>query len=365
MNPKPMLLAPPTLASLRAALADLDPAASAGQALRRLVERGLDRLPLPGSGATLHRWQMLAAVAAHDLSLAKLYEGHTDALAIMSELGEADANADGREARSTWGTWAAEAPQGHTLIEPLGAGRVSVHGAKCWCSGAGEVSHGLLTAWFADGRGPQLVRVAMQQSGITVDASAWQAVGMAGSASVDVAFPRVGAGAGAAAGTAVVGELVGSVGAYLSRPGFWQGGAGVAACWYGGASALGAALRRAVARAPAEARSGFRLAALGKVDLALQGTAAVLREAAAWIDANPQADASAVALRARLAAEACAPRVLDEAGRSLGAGAFCRNEHFARMAADLPVFVRQSHAERDFAALGERSAATEEPAWTL
>lgn len=338
----------PTLQSLRAALADLDLHATPAQALRSLVQRGFDRLPLPGSGATLTRWQALAAVAEHDLSIAKLYEGHTDALAIISELGAVTVHP-----QSTWGTWAAEAPEGRTLIETDRDSRVRLHGVKCWCSGAADLGCGLLTAWFADGRGPQLVRLAMDQPGVTVDAKAWQAVGMAGSASIDVAF------AGA------VGDLVGGVGEYLSRPGFWQGGAGIAACWYGASLTLGAALLRAVTRSPASARSPFRLAALGKIDLSLQATAAVLRDAAHWIDTHPQADASAVALRARLAAEGCAQHVLDEAGRALGAGAFCRDARFARMAADLPVFVRQSHAERDFAALGERAVVNGDHPWTL
>ena len=39
----------------------------------------LDLLPLPGQGQTLKRWQTLARVAGCDLTLAKLYEGHTDA----------------------------------------------------------------------------------------------------------------------------------------------------------------------------------------------------------------------------------------------------------------------------------------------
>ena len=49
---------------------------------------------------------------------------------------------------------------------------------------------------------------------------------MAASASIDVAF------------NSALGEPVGGAGAYLQRPGFWQGGAGIAACWHGGAVAL-------------------------------------------------------------------------------------------------------------------------------
>ena len=340
---------------LKSALARLDPQADASILLHELVRQGLDKLPLPGSGATLKRWQALALVAGHNLSLAKLYEGHTDALAILAELAEpaqAGAPAAASSGRA-WGVWAAEAANSRVIITPVTGNSVRLDGTKCWCSGAQTLSHGLLTAWHADGRGPQLVQVAMHQPGVSVSSEAWAAVGMAGSASVDVTF------------TQADGHCVGQLGDYISRPGFWQGGAGIAACWYGGAVVLGNALHQALQGMDPAARGAFRLAALGKVDLAQHSTAVVLRNAAQWIDDNPLADASAVALRARLAAEACAKCVLDEAGRALGAAAFCRNAHFARAAADLPVFVRQSHAERDFAALAEGVLSNGGTPWLL
>lgn len=316
----------------------LPPGGSPADGLRQLVSSGHDRPPLPGSGATFERWRHLAAVAAHDLSLAKLFEGHTDAIAILAELGHADAAAPG----TLWGTWAAEAPGGRTLIREGHGDTVRLDGAKCWCSGASHVSHGLLTAWHADGRGPQLVWLEMRQAGVEVDSAAWHAVGMAGSESVDLRFDGA------------VAHRVGGEGEYLSRPGFWQGGAGIAACWFGGALGIARQLRTAVEGASvARPADGFRRAALGKLDVALAGTAALLREAAAHIDAHPRSDVRATALRVRLAAEACAQRVMNEAGRALGAGPLCRDPGFARRMADLPVFVRQSHAERDFAALAD------------
>lgn len=337
----------PLIQRLRAALTKADPELRAPALLGNLVQSRLDRVPLPGSGATLQRWQALAEVAAHDLSLAKLYEGHTDAIAILAELG------DDTAAEGVWGVWAAEMPGNRVLIESAADGRVSLLGRKAWCSGAADLSHGLLTAWHRDGRGPQLVRVALKQPSIEMDGSAWRAVGMAGSASVDVSF------------SGALADPVGDMGDYLSRPGFWQGGAGVAACWYGGALTLGAALREALVRQPQIQRTTLRMSALGKIDLSLQGTAALLRAAAQWIDQHPKADASGFALRVRLAAEDSARRVLDEAGRALGAAAFCRDAHFARAAADLPVFIRQSHAERDFAALGERLLSGDQSSWAL
>ena len=78
---------------------------------RRLVADGLDRLPLPGAGNTIERWRALAAAAGHDLSLAKLFEGHTDALAILAEL-HAPAEEDG----SRWAVWAAESRRARLTI---------------------------------------------------------------------------------------------------------------------------------------------------------------------------------------------------------------------------------------------------------
>lgn len=342
MTPQPTT----TAAQLTAALEPLE-AEDAPATLRRLASDGLDRLPAPGGGRTLERWQALAAVAQHDLSLAKLYEGHTDALAILHELGAAAH----RPERTTWGVWAAEAPDGRVIAEPAADGRVRLHGLKRWCSGAAFASHALLTAWFADGRGPLLVRLALAQPGVEVGAEAWRAVGMHESASLDVQL------------NGVTADAVGGVGDYLSRPGFWHGGAGVAACWHGGAVAIARALHDA-AQAPGDgAGSPLRLASLGRVDLVLRANRALLREAAAWIDRHPRDDASATALRVRLSSDAAAMRVIEEVGRALGAGPFCRDRRFARLCADLPVFVRQSHADRDLAALGGRLRTSGAPAW--
>ena len=337
---------------LRSTLSVLDSLADPADQLEQLVQLELDQLPMPGAGATLKRWQALSLVAEKSLPLAKLYEGHTDALAILAELSKPSHPMLAKQ-QGVWGVWAAESKNTKVTITPIQGNTVTIDGEKNWCSGAKTVGNGLLTAWFADGRGPQLVQVSMHQSGISINDSAWKAVGMADSASVDITFSNVTA------------QSVGEAGDYLSRPGFWQGGAGIAACWYGGSLGLASALRKALLDVPDAERGLFRLAALGKIDLALHSTAAVLRSAAEWIDNNPLSDASEVTLRARLSAEACAKTVLDEAGRALGAAAFCRNAYFARAAADLPVFVRQSHAERDYVALAERVLTNKERLWPL
>lgn len=311
-------------------------------ALRALLASGADRLPLPGSGRTLARWRRLAAVAERDLALAKLYEGHTDALAIQQELGCAPARA------GAWGTWCAEPPQARLALLPQRDGRLRLQGRKAWCSGAAFLDHALVSGWNPDGA-PCLAAVNLRQPGVQVLDEGWSAVGMAATASVDVLFD------GALA------EPVGAPHAYVGRPGFWHGGAGIAACWWGGAVGIARAVRAALApRAP----DAHQLAHLGAIDVALAGCAALLREAAAWIDRHPAQDAQAWALRVRLAVEQGAEAVLHHAGRALGAGPLCKQPALARAMADLPVFMRQSHAERDLAALGRALGREAEP-WTL
>jgi hypothetical protein len=337
---------PPSPAVLAAFLADLPPADPA-LLLRRLQQHGFTNLPLPGAGATLARWQALAAVGARDLALAKLYEGHLDAIAILSEAQLADSIGD-----VLWGTWCAEPPDARLALQQDGA-VFKLTGRKAWCSGAADVSHALVSCWNAAGEAC-LAAVALDQPGITVTGDGWHAAGMAGSRSVDVLFDGA------------VATPVGAPGFYVARPGFWHGGAGVAACWYGAAQSLALALHASLAQrlAAGQPVDAHRLTQLGEVDVALHATATLLREAALQIDAAPFDNGMARALRVRLAVEACAGTVLHAVGRALGAGPLCKDGRIARLFADLPVFLRQSHAERDLATLG-RAMSNEATPWLL
>ncbi len=330
------------LASLRDLLCELAGAAPAA-ALRRLIAAGVDRLPLPGQGATLARWRALAAVGAHDLSLAKLFEGHTDALAILHEAGVTPDAAGSR-----WGTWCAEPPDARVRIEEAGGGALVLNGRKAWCSGAQDVTHAVVSCWNPDGEA-MLAAVDLRQPGVGMTSDAWQAVGMRGSASIDVRFDNVAA------------QPLGGPGFYVRRAGFWHGGAGVAACWFGAATALAEALAQAMRARP----DAHRLAQLGEVTVALQGCAALVRETAAAIDRAPDADAMAAALSVRLSVDAACGTVLAAVGRALGPGPMCKDAAMARRFADLPVFIRQSHAERDLEALGRLVAADAERPWML
>jgi alkylation response protein AidB-like acyl-CoA dehydrogenase len=311
--------------------------------LEQCRESGLDQLPLPGHGRTLQRWQVLAQVAGVDLALVKLFEGHTDALAIIHECVASHVDTTG-----IWGVWAAEPPTARVRIVARDANDVRLQGRKAWCSGALQIDHALLTAWDEQEH-PYLVAVALNQPSLRIFNEDWQAVGMATTASVDVEF------------TDSPGQLVGCSGQYLTRPGFWQGGGGIAACWYGAAQALGGFLLEHC-KSHDEPHA---MAHLGAVDAALSGARAALRETAGWIDGHPGSNAECEVRRLRGQVESAATTVLDHVGRALGAVPFCRNSHFARLSADLPVFIRQSHAERDLAELARQLVDAPDQGWQL
>ena len=289
-------------------------------------------LPLPGSGSTLRRWRRLAGLSGLDVVGGRLAEAHTDAVAILAEL-------DGPpvEPGQLWGVWAAEAPQARLHATRTGD-VATLDGTKAWCSGAGRCTHALVTARLGgDERG--LFAVAVNDPGVRPQPSTWRNPGMRESDTRDVDF------------TAVPAVLVGAPGDYLTRAGFWHGAIGVAACWFGGARAVAAPLYRAAAGTADE----HALAHLGAVDAALAAADAMLGAAAAHVDADPRnatGTAELLARRTRAVAETAVEQAITRTGRALGPGPLSQDEFHARAVADLTMYVRQSHAERDLAALG-------------
>ncbi|WP_350656181.1 acyl-CoA dehydrogenase family protein [Psychrobacter sp. S1-30-MNA-CIBAN-0213] len=298
-----------------------------------------DRIPYPASAAadfeknkcetnsnTFIRWQVLAYVADIDLTIAKWFESHLDALSILHEVGY------DKPAQGLWAVWAAE---GHPLSYQEG----KVTGTKAWCSGANIVDHGLMT--YRDEQGhSQLLIVDMQQAGIEIDNRAWQAVGMQATDTATIKFNGVAA------------SKVGAANAYLERVGFWHGAAGVAACWYGAATCLAGYLIPAYQQKPNDYKAMY----LGQIGTALAVTRQYFYHVAHLIDTQPQHSHELAIRQLRANVEQVARQVLEGVGQALGAAPFCSNAHFARLAADLPVFIRQSHGAFDLQKIGELSS---------
>lgn len=163
----------------------------------------------------------------------------------------------------------------------------------------------------------------------------WPGPGTAGSDTLDVTFDAVRA------------IPVGEAGAYLERPGFHHRGIGVAACWHGGARAVA---RTLLAAARSWDLDPHALAHLGAADARLVTVDALLDSAAAAVDADPHdrdGTAHLRTMRVRAAVEDAAGDVLGRVGRALDAAPLGHDAVHARAVADLTVYLRQHHAERD------------------
>ena len=224
-------------------------------------------------------------------------------------------------------------------------------GRKPWCSLAGLVSHALVTAWVGDDE-RRLFAIDLAHTGVTVEEGTWVPSGLADVITTPIRLDRV------------PGLPVGATGWYLERDGFWWGGIGVAAVWYGGAVGLA---RRLATHVASREPDQLSLMHLGEVDATLGAARSALAEAAVRVDDGCATGRGAALLAARVRhiVASAVEEVQRHVAHALGPGPLSQEqEHVARVA-DLALYVRQHHAERDAAALGRMllEADEEYPPW--
>lgn len=294
-------------------------------------------LPHPASGQTYQRWQLFGQIAGVDLSLAKLFESHCDALSILNELGyqqEID--------NKTWAVWAADGGPA-----PLQVTNDLCSGIKSWCSGAEFIQKALMS--YKDQQGQaQLCIVDLSHPSIITDLSHWHAVGMHATQTAQVSFEN----------TPV--KAIGQPNSYLKRPGFWHGAAGVAACWYGAAVRLAGYLQESCQANP----NPYKKLYLGEVAQQLEITKHYFQHVAELIDHKPTLSHEREIRILRAQTEQCCLSVIERVGKALGARPFCEDATFAQLMADLPVFIRQSHAAFDYEQIAELCV-SEQSLWEL
>ena len=288
-----------------------------------------DPMPLPGAGETALRHRRLMDIGVQDLSLARLAEGHWDAVAILAEAGRMPV------AGAIYAVWASEIP-GRSLT--LDARTSALSGEKMFCSGAQLVDRALITVGSSQ---PLLLEVDLRREAafIRYDDSAWKTAAFAETRTSTTCFEAV---------PVSPDDFVGDKGWYLRRPGFWQGACGPAACWVGGAIGL-------VDYAMRQSRDdAHTLAHLGAMQAAAWAMRTYLLAAGNEIDADP-AGVHAAHLRAltvrHLVEQGCTD-ILRRLPRAYGPRPMAMEESVSRRYQELDLYLRQSHAERDLEALG-------------
>ncbi len=300
--------------------------------LRQVAASGALDLPLPGAGATPDRLRALRALAAtEDLSVVRLAEAHTDAIAILRE---ADCAVPPTALLGVWASNRSDAP----VVAERGAGGWQLRGTKGFCSGASVLDAALVTAQAGDGE--RLFLVPLDDPGLRVDLSIWRSPALAAAATGAVAFET----------EVPLDAAVGGPGFYAERPGLWHGAIGVAACWAGGADGLASTVRSRIDAGDASAR-----AHLGAIEAACWGMTAVLADTGRAIDADPDDRAGVGFPRAltvrHLIVEHCLT-VLDHTDRVLGPVPLAFDAAHAQRVMDLRLYLQQHHPDRDLDAIG-------------
>jgi alkylation response protein AidB-like acyl-CoA dehydrogenase len=274
-----------------------------------------------------------------DLSIARLAEAHTDALAILAECRRSPGTT------GIYGVWASDGPESRLSAKP-DQGGWSIGGTKQYCSGATIVEAALITA-HSD-HGVLLFDVPLDTEGITALASTWVSPAFSDTATGPVSFDDI---------SLPDSALVGPPGWYLSRAGFWHGAIGPAACWAGGALSLIDAAAK-LDRADPHSR-----AQVGALQAMAWGFEAILVKAGAEIDLDAADGGSARvrALKVRHLIERWCTEVMDRFGQATGPQLLAYDRHSIRQHAALSLFIRQCHGARDLESITGPLAGISDP----
>jgi alkylation response protein AidB-like acyl-CoA dehydrogenase len=292
--------------------------------------------PLGGSGLghpgrAIQLCSILRLLGGADLSVARLFEGHVNAVMLVSRYGtprEIEAFADSVAGGCLSGVWGAEDAAG---LQRVAQGRSwLLEGRKILASGAGLVTRPLITVSTPEG--PLLYLLSTPACG-RADLSGWSPRGMKASASGSVDLT------GVAVGPC---EQIGETGDYMRQP-YFSGGA-----WRFCAAQLGAMERLTklyCEHLTARSRDGDAY----QLERVAQCTTACLT-AQFWIEeaARRLADESvdppatvAFANLTRMVTERSALDVLERVERGIGLAGFMRPSPVERICRDLATYLRQ------------------------
>ncbi|MGU3493695.1 acyl-CoA dehydrogenase family protein [Xanthobacteraceae bacterium A53D] len=293
------------------------------------------------------------------LPLGRLYEGHVNALSLVQRFGSkahidraAKAVMEGR----LFGVWNTEPPDKGLHIEPAENG-LCLTGRKTFASGAGFVSHPLVTARWGDDA-PVMVLPRLNEEDIRTrsDLSGWQAHGMRASASGAFDFSGV---------RVSRDDLIGVPGDYHRQPWFSAGAWRFLAVQAGGISRLVDEARRHLTMA-GRAEDPHQIARMAEAAASAETARLWVEQAAHRAEGTgPDAERVAYVDLARGVVERAGMDVLERVHRSVGLAAFHRNHPIERLSRDLATYLRQPAPDGALAGAGRYILASDVPVGDL
>ena len=286
---------------------------------------------------------MLQGWGHHNLAYAKIAESHADAESIAREAGRS------LVVGHLYAVWASRSARSGLTAVTAADGYV-LSGQLRFASGASFVDRALVTATCDEGT--LLFDIAVDDPAVHLEWTPWTAQGMADTQTVDLRIDELHLDRSAA---------LGPPDWYLSRPGFWANGIGIAAIWTGGAARVVDDMRDKLA-----AQSGsspHQRVHLGASVAAVYSAHHSVQAAAEIMDKHPADNHRALACAVRHVVEGAVTECIWRSGRALGPGPLVRDAAFAQHVADLGIFVRQHGSEADLDSLGEATLAPGASRW--
>jgi hypothetical protein len=324
------------VAALRALPGRADNPGWMRRAFAHAADAGLDGIACDTPAEAHAMMRRMAAAGRADLPFGRLFEGHVNARMLLAAYGGS------APAGAILGVWNSDQPGA-----PLRLQDGHLHGAKNFASGAGIVTHPLVTLDANDPRATRMLLIDAGKAKLAIDREWWNPVGMLRSDTHIVHFD----------GTAVAGhQTFGAPGNYQRQPGFSAGALRFVAVQAGGVHALFDHVRDHLC---ATDRTGHphqkhRLARL--FGLADAGYALIDRTAAAWDVVDPTRIIPLVAA-ARAGIEAIATEALAIAQAAVGVQGMMRDHPLSAVLTDLAVYLRQPNPDGARDAAGEAAAA--------
>lgn len=312
-----------------------------------LLARGLIHQPPVQLGAMGRLLSLLGDIGWADLAVARIYEGHVNALWLISQFGT-PGQAETAEKRAlnggVFGVWNTDDPQDPVVLEDG-----CLKGRKIYASGADGVDTALVTASTPAGR----VLVSAPINGLPVDRDWWGVQGMRLSGSHIVDFTSL---------EVSESQIIGVPDDYIAQPWFSGGAIRFAAVHVGGMHAVHDALLDHLSRSR-RSDDPFQQHRLARSAMLVEtGYLWLQRATSAWTQAeehlSPEAGVrlEAVANATRMAVELAALEVLELAERGVGAMGFMESHPLERLARDLRTYLRQPAPDRALSLVGQAVA---------
>ncbi len=305
-------------------------------------------------GSTLALLQTLWHIGRGNLSVGRLFEGHVNALQLVSWFGSKSQKerlfADALSGH-LFGVWNTQAGNGVSFGREQNGWKMS--GSKTFCSGAPRVSRPVVTGEL---NGWQMAVVPMERVEVAFDSSWWRPLGMRASASFATDF------SGAILGDE---DLLGDANDYYAQPAFSGGAIRFCAVQLGGAASLFENVR-AFLNETNRTEDLFGRARIGQMAAKVQSGWQWLQSASEMWEARADA-AQMVAFAAmmRVATEEICNATLEMAERSVGARGLMRPGAIERISRDLTMYLKQPHLDEIPVRVGKFALESNAPAHEL